>query len=62
MAQKVLTWSNINWIIVHIIFTFHVYFSSCTCTHVRIRFRYKRCDICVDLHMIYNYIVENGRS
>ena len=24
-----------------------------TCIRVRIRFRYQRCDICVDLHMIY---------
>ena len=23
---------------------------------VRIRFRYQRCDICVDLHMSYNYM------
>ena len=24
---------------------------------VRIRFRHQRCDICVDLHMIYNYML-----
>ena len=39
------------------IFTFHVYLLSCTCIRVRILFRYKRCDICVDLHMIYNYLL-----
>ena len=43
--------------IVHAVFTFHIYFSSCTCIRVRIRFRYQRCDVCVDLHMIYNYVL-----
>ena len=66
MALKVFTWSNsrqlnpiiLPGIIVDAIFTFHVYFSSCTCIRVRILFRYKRCDICVDLHMISdNYML-----
>ena len=50
MAKKVLTWFNSQ------ICGFQV---SCLLVHlgtsirVRIRFRYQRCDICVDLHVIY---------
>ena len=62
MAQKGLTWSNSQLNNSRCNFhvpcpEFHVYFSSFTCIRVRIRFRYKRCDICVDLHMIYNYML-----
>ena len=53
MAQKVLTWSNSQ---INSLCSFQV---SCllihlgTCIRVRIRVRYQRCDICVDLHVIY---------
>ena len=58
MAQKGLTWSNSQ--LNNGRCNFHVprlFFSSCTCIRVRIRFRNKRCDICVDLHMSYNYML-----
>ena len=43
MAQKVLIWSNSQIKLAY----------AKTCIRVRIRFRYQRCDICVDLHVIY---------
>ena len=53
MARKVVTWSNSQ--LNNSRCNFH--FPCCTRIRVRIRFRYQRCDICVDLHMIYNYML-----
>ena len=56
MDQKVLTWSNslnrlrsfqVSCLLIHL----------GTCIQVRTRFRYQRCDICVDLHVIYMLIM-----
>ena len=52
MARKVLTWSNSQ--LNNSRCNFH--FPCSTRIRVRIRSRYQRCDICVDLHMIYNYM------
>ena len=57
MAQKVLTWPNKQ--LNNSRCNFHVpclFFVSYMCS-VRIHFRCERCDICVDLHMINNYML-----
>ena len=62
MAQKVLTWSNsqLNNSRCNC-FTFHAYvpclFFVLYMYSVRIHFRCERCGICVDLYMIYNYML-----
>ena len=57
MAQKVLTWSNsqlnncrCNFHVPCLFFVLYMY-------SVRIHFSCERCDICVDLYMIYNYML-----
>ena len=55
MAQKVLTWSNsqlTSRCSFHVPCLFFVLYM-----YSRIRFRYQRCDIYVNLHMIYKYML-----
>ena len=57
MAQKILTWSNSQLNNSRCNFHFRVYFSCCASIRVRISFGYQRRNICVDFHMIYNYML-----
>ena len=60
LAEKVLTWSNgqLNNIVDAILrFMFYCLFFVLHMYSVRIYFSCERCDICVDLYMIYNYML-----
>ena len=56
-AQKVLTWSNLIIVDAILRFMFYCLFFVLYMYLVRIYFRCERCDICVDLYMIYNYML-----